>query len=325
MKLSIIIPVHNEAENLRPLYEELAETLDSLSADFEIITVDDGSEDDSGQILDKLSGKDPRVRVIHMMNNYGQSTSMMAGFDHASGDVIVAIDGDNQNDPKDIPRLLAKIEEGFDVVSGWRKDRKDARFTKIIPSKIANWLISLISGVKLHDYGCSLKAYRKDVIKGIKLYGELHRFIPILSAGRGAKVSEIVVGHRSRKHGKSHYGLSRVMKVLLDLILIKYLDKYLQHPIHFFGGFGLISYLLAVFTFAWMVYYKYWEDTTFIQTPLPTLAVLFILMGTMAILMGILAEIVMRTYYESQNKKTYRVLRSVNMEPAPGDKSGGIR
>ena len=320
MKLSIIIPVHNEVENLISLYEDLVSVLDDLSTTYEVITVNDGSEDASGRILDELAEKDSRFRVIHMMSNYGQSTAMMAGFDHATGDIIIAMDGDNQNDPKGIPQLLAKMEQGYDVVSGWRKDRKDSRFTKIIPSRIANWLISMISGVRLHDYGCSLKAYRRDVIKGIKLYGELHRFIPILLAGRGARVAEIVVGHRSRLFGSSHYGLSRVIKVLLDLILIKFLDKYLQHPIHFFGGFGVINYLLAGLTFALMVYYKYWENTTFIETPLPTLAVLFILTGTMTILMGILAEIVMRTYYESQNKKTYRILNDINSKDESNDK-----
>jgi len=313
MKLSTIIPVHNEAENLETLYRNLIENLEPLALDFEVLMINDGSDDDSGEILDRMARSDPRVRVVHLMSNYGQSTSMLAGFDHASGDVIIAMDGDNQNDPADIPRLLEKIDEGYHVVSGWRKDRKDAKYTKVIPSRIANWLISKISGVKLHDYGCSLKAYRKEVIKGLKIYGELHRFIPIMSAGRGARVTEIVVGHKARQFGASHYGMSRVTKVLLDLILIKFLDKYLQHPIHFFGGFGLVSLLLAALTFLTMLYYKFWGGKTFIETPLPTLTVLFILMGTLAILMGIVAEIVMRTYYESQQKKTYRVARTVNI------------
>jgi len=313
MKLSTIIPVHNEAENLETLYRNLIENLEPLALEFEILMINDGSDDDSGEILDRVARSDPRVRVVHLMSNYGQSTSMMAGFDHASGDVIIAMDGDNQNDPADIPRLLEKIDEGYHVVSGWRKDRKDAKYTKVIPSKIANWLISKISGVKLHDYGCSLKAYRKEVIKGLKIYGELHRFIPIMSAGRGARVTEIVVGHKARQFGASHYGMSRVTKVLLDLILIKFLDKYLQHPIHFFGGFGLVSLLLAALTFLTMLYYKFWGGKTFIETPLPTLTVLFILMGTLAILMGIVAEIVMRTYYESQQKRTYRIAGTVNI------------
>jgi len=313
MKLSTIVPVHNEAENLETLYRNLIENLEPLDLDFEALMINDGSDDDSGEILDRMARSDPRVRVVHLMSNYGQSTSMMAGFDHASGDVIVAMDGDNQNDPADIPRLLEKIDEGYHVVSGWRKDRKDAKYTKVIPSRIANWLISKISGVKLHDYGCSLKAYRKEVIKGLKIYGELHRFIPIMSAGRGARVTEIVVGHKARQFGASHYGMSRVTKVLLDLILIKFLDKYLQHPIHFFGGFGLVSLLLAALTFLTMLYYKFWGGKTFIETPLPTLTVLFILMGTLAILMGIVAEIVMRTYYESQQKRTYRIAGTVNI------------
>jgi len=316
MKLSITIPVHNEAENIEPLYNELIQVLEPMALEFEILMINDGSEDDSGEILDGLARKDPRVRVIHLMNNCGQSNAMMAGFDFTTGDIIISMDGDNQNDPADIPRLLEKIDAGYQVVSGWRKHRKDARLTRIIPSRIANWLISKITGVKLHDYGCSLKAYGKEVIKGVKIYGDMHRFIPILSSWRGARVTEIVVGHRPRKFGTSHYGMSRVTKVLLDLILIKFLDKYHQHPIHFFGGFGLINLFLAVLAFALMVYYKFWGGKTFIETPLPTLTVLFVLMGTMAILMGIVAEIVMRTYYESQQKKTYRIARTVNIREA---------
>ena len=307
MKLSIIIPIHNEEENIHILSGDLLETLEPMNIVFEIIFINDGSKDRSGTMLNGIAKNDDRFKIIHLLRNYGQTCAMMAGFDHASGDVIIAMDGDNQNDPSDIPRLIDKINEGYDVVSGWRKDRKDARISRVLPSVAANFLISKIGGIKLHDYGCSLKAYKKDVIKDVKLYGEMHRFIPVYSSWQGARVTEIVVNHRPRSGGKSHYGISRVAKVLLDLALIKFLDKYMQHPIHFFGGFGLVSLLSAAITFVMMMYYKFWGQKTFIETPLPTLTVLFILMGIIAILMGILAEIIMRIYYESQQKKPYRI------------------
>ncbi|MDM8525278.1 glycosyltransferase family 2 protein [Desulfococcaceae bacterium HSG8] len=315
MKLSVTIPIHNEQKNLELLYDNLIRALEPMGTDFEIILVNDGSDDDSGNILDTIANRDSRVSAIHLLRNYGQTSAMMAGFDHASGDIIIAMDGDNQNDPADIPRLLEKMNEGYDVVSGWRKDRQDARISRIIPSRIANWLISRVSGVKLHDYGCSLKAYKKEVIKGIRLYGEMHRFIPVFTAWRGAKVSEIVVNHRPRRLGISHYGLSRVFRVMLDLTLIRFLDKHLQNPIHFFGGLGLINFFLAVMTFLMMLYYKFWGGKSFTETPLPTLTVLFALMGGVAVLMGILAEIIMRTYYESQQKKPYRIDKIVKSQP----------
>jgi len=305
MKISISIPIHDEQENIGILYNDLIAVLETGDNEFEIIFVNDGSADGSEEILNDLAKRDGRVKVIHLLRNYGQTSAMMAGFDHASGDVIIAMDGDNQNDPADIPRLLAKMAQGYDVVSGWRKDRKDARISRILPSKAANWLISSVTGVKLHDYGCSLKAYRKKVLQDVKLYGEMHRFIPIYTAWRGAKVGEIVVHHRARHSGVSHYGLSRISKVFLDLALIRFLDRHMQHPIHLFGEFGLAGFALACLSFMLMLYYKFWGGKSFIQTPLPTLTVLFVLVGIMAILMGILAEIIMRTYYESQQKKPY--------------------
>jgi len=307
MKISIVIPIHNEEGNIQSLYGELITALEPIEATFEIIFINDGSNDQSENLLNTIAGNDSRVHIIHLLRNYGQTCAMLAGFDHASGDIIIAMDGDNQNDPADIPKLIAKMHEGYDVVSGWREDRKDAKISKIIPSKIANRLISWIAGVKLNDYGCSLKAYDKRVIKGVRLYGEMHRFIPVFTAWRGARVTELVVNHRPRSEGESHYGISRVAKVLLDLSLIKFLDKHMQHPIHFFGGFGLLSFLFGVMTFSMMIYYKLWGGKTFIETPLPTLTTLFVLMGMVAVLMGILAEIVMRTYYESQGKKPYRI------------------
>jgi len=312
MEISVAIAIHNEQGNIELLYNDLIAVLESIGSDFEIIFVNDGSDDDSAKIIDSLAERDPRVRAIHLLRNYGQSSAMMAAFDHASGDIIIVMDGDNQNDPADIPRLLNKINEGFSVVSGWRKDRRDPQFSKVIPSKIANWLISKITGVKLHDYGCSLKAYRKDVLKDVRLYGEMHRFIPVFTAWKGAKVTEIVVGHRPRRFGASHYGLSRIFSVLLDLVLVRFLDRHFQHPIHLFGGFGIINFFFAFISFVIMLCYKLWGGKAFIETPLPTLTVLFFLIGAVSTMMGILAEIVMRTYYESQQKKPYLIDRISN-------------
>jgi glycosyltransferase involved in cell wall biosynthesis len=312
MKLSVVIPIHNEADNLESLIAELMAELERMEAKYELILVNDGSEDGSGEMLTEMAERDDRIRVIHLLRNYGQTSAMMAGFDHARGDVIVAMDGDNQNDPADIPLLVNRLNEGFDVVSGWRKARKDARLSRILPSRIANWLISKVGGVHLHDYGCSLKAYRRDVLKGVRLYGELHRFIPVFTSWQGARVTEIVVNHRPRERGASHYGLSRIFRVILDLALIRFLDRHFQHPIHLFGGFGLLNLILAGCTFLLMIYYKFWGGKTFIETPLPTLTVLFILMGGIALLLGMLAEILMRTYFESQNKRPYLIEKVIN-------------
>jgi glycosyltransferase involved in cell wall biosynthesis len=310
--LSVTIPVYDEQDNIEPLYDELLQVLEDQPMRFEIIFVNDGSRDGSARILDSLAERDPRVVAVHLIRNYGQTTAMMAGFDQARGEIVVVMDGDRQNDPADIPRLLDKMNEGYTVVSGWRKDRKDARLTKVIPSQVANRIISLVTGVRLHDYGCSLKAYHRTVIRELKLYGEMHRFIPVFSEWSGARVGEIIVNHRPRRSGASKYGFSRVLPVLLDLFLVRFMQHHMQHPIHFFGRFGVINMLLAAISFALMVYYKFWGGKTFIETPLPTLTVLFILIGSMAFLLGIVAELVIRTYYESQQKKPYRVERIVS-------------
>src|SRR5450631_3771345 len=243
--LSITIPIFNEERNIEPLYRRLVEELEPLAKPFEIIMVNDGSSDGSERALDELAGKDPRVKVVHFRRNFGQTAAMMAGIHYASGEIIVPMDGDLQNDPADIAKLLAKLDEGYDVVSGWRKDRKDHSLRRNLPSRIANLLISRISGVHLHDYGCTLKAYKKDVVKGIKLYGEMHRFIPIYASWHGAKVTEIPVDHHPRKFGQSKYGLERVLKVVLDLAVVKFLDRYAQKPMYVFGGIGMISFLLS--------------------------------------------------------------------------------
>jgi glycosyltransferase involved in cell wall biosynthesis len=311
MKISIIIPIHNEEGNLSPLHRRIVDSLAETGIEYEILMVNDGSEDNSEKILDSLAAEDSRLRVIHFRRNYGQTAAIMAGMDHSLGEVLVLMDGDNQNDPADIPKLLQKLEEGYDVVSGWRKERKDRRLLRIWPSRIANWIISRISGTELHDYGCTLKAYRRSVLDEVKLYGEMHRFIPIYARWQGARVTEMVVSHRPRQSGRSHYGLSRTSRVILDLILIQFMERYSQHPIHLFGGIGLVNFALAILAFGFMLYYKFWGDKTFIETPLPILTVFFLLIGVTSILIGFIAEILMRTYYESQRKKPYSIRRVV--------------
>jgi len=279
-----------------------------------MILINDGSVDGSRAILDELASRDGRVKVIHFRRNFGQTTAIMAGIDYSSGDVLIPMDGDLQNDPQDIPKLLAKLKEGFEVCSGWREDRKDHPLKRNLPSRIANWLISKISGVHLHDYGCSLKAYRREVIKGVKLYGEMHRFIPIYATWQGARVTEIPVTHHPRIHGKSKYGLERTFKVILDLIVVKFLAQYAQKPIYVFGAFGIFSLFIAFIAAASALYYKISGLKSFIETPLPLIFVMASITGIMCILMGLLAEIIMRTYYESQGKAVYLIDECRNLE-----------
>lgn len=312
--LSIIVPVYNEEPNLRQFLASLLAVLEKLQSDFEVVFVNDGSTDGSAELLDELADQSPLIKVVHFRRNFGQTAAMMAGLDFSNGDVIVPIDADLQNDPVDIPRLLERLDEGFDLVSGWRKDRKDAKLTRNFPSWLANKLISRISGVHLNDYGCTLKAYRRSIVDEVRLYGEMHRFLPIYASWAGARTTEIPVKHNPRSGGESKYGLERVIKVPLDLIVVKFLSEYAQKPIYVFGGFGLLSHLLALITFAVMVYLKYWGGKSFIATPLPLLAVLFVLMGFMSMLLGLLAELSVRTYHESQNKSTYSVGRTVNVD-----------
>jgi len=313
--ISVTVPVFNEVESIVPLYESVAIVLKSLGTPWEMILVNDGSSDGTAAVLDKVAAADTNVKVIHLRRNFGQTAAMMAGIDFARGDIIIPMDGDLQNDPMDIPRLLAKLDEGYDVVSGWRSARKDATLTRNLPSWLANRLISGISGVHLHDYGCSLKAYRKNVIKDVKLYGEMHRFIPIYARWMGAKVVEIPVRHRARQFGASKYGLERVFKVILDLAVIKFLDRYLVKPIYVFGGAGLIMLITAFATLAVALGLRVFEGISLIQTPLPLLAVMLFLMGCISILMGLLAEMLMRTYFESQGRHSYRVRDRINTGP----------
>ena len=312
--ISVVIPIYNEEDNIPLLHAKLAAELPGLGREFEVILVNDGSTDASEARLADVARADARFKVINLRKNFGQTAAMMAGIDHARGDIIVPMDGDLQNDPADIRRLLDKLAEGYEVVSGWRKDRQDGELRRNLPSRIANRLISVISGVHLHDYGCSLKAYHKDVIKGVKLYGEMHRFIPIYASWHGARVAEIPVTHHARMHGTSKYGLERVAKVVLDLIVVKFLSKYATKPIYVFGGFGLMSILVSGVAGAYALYLKLFEHVAFILTPLPLLFVMAFITGVMSILMGLLAELVMRTYYESQGKSVYLVRNTLNLE-----------
>jgi glycosyltransferase involved in cell wall biosynthesis len=315
--LSIVIPVYNEEENIPILHQRLGESLAPLGRPYEVIFVNDGSADGTEAALQRICAADARVKAVHFRRNFGQTAAMMAGIRYASGEIIIPMDGDLQNDPADIAKLLAKLDEGYDVVSGWRRDRKDHALKRNLPSRIANRLISSISGVRLHDYGCSLKAYRKDVVKGVKLYGEMHRFIPIYASWEGGRVTEVPVTHHPRLHGSSKYGVDRVIKVVLDLIVVQFLARYANRPIYVFGTFGIGAILLGFLAGLWAVYLKYFEHTSFIQTPLPLAVVLLTITGGMSILMGLLAEIIMRTYYESQGKAVYLVKSTSNLGPDP--------
>lgn len=314
MTISVTIPVYNEAGNLRRLHDQLVPVLDGLRQPWEVVFVNDGSTDGSAAVLDELAAADPRLKVIHFRRNAGQTAAMMAGFEHARGDIIVPMDADLQNDPQDIPRLLEKLDEGFDVCSGWRKDRQDHALRRTLPSRVANWLISRVSGVRLHDYGCSLKAYRRDVIKGVRLYGEMHRFIPIYASWLGAQVTEVPVRHHPRTSGTSSYGLERIFKVLMDLMVVKFLDRYAQKPIYVFGGFGLLNFAVSLVAGLWAVYLKFWTGVSFIQTPLPLLVVMSAITGVMCVLLGLVAEMVTRNWHESRDKQTYIVGATRNLE-----------
>ena len=312
--ISLIIPVFNEEENIPTLILQLKSVFKKRSSPYEFIFINDGSCDTSPRLLDAFSKKDKHIKVIHFKRNFGQTASLMAGFDHARGDIIATLDADLQNDPADIPKLVDKLNEGFDVVSGWRRNRKDPFFTKILPSRAANFIISTLSGVPLHDYGCTLKAYKKDVVKDVKLYGEMHRLIPYYASLQGAKVAEIPVRHHPRLYGRSKYGLERIFKVILDVIVAKFLLDYIQKPIYIFGGFALINFLFSFLSLVLMFYFKYYGSKTFVETPLPSLIVLFLLIGFQSILIGIVAELTIRTYYELGHKTTYIIKSTKNMK-----------
>jgi glycosyltransferase involved in cell wall biosynthesis len=316
-EISVFLPVYNEEPNLRPLHVKLDESLRTLGRSFEIIYVDDGSNDGSLAVLRELAQLDQRVRVIALRRNYGQTAAMAAGIDAAQGDVLIPMDADMQNDPADIVRLLDKLDEGFDVVSGWRKNRQDKLITRKIPSMIANRLISWIGGVPLHDYGCSLKAYKRESLQDVHLYGEMHRFIPIYASWAGARVAEIPVEHYARTMGKSKYGLSRTIKVVFDLMTIKFMASYQTKPLYVFGGAGMVT-LACSAVFAVLAFLMKWANfphhADFVQTPLPVLAMVMLVLGIQFFLMGLLAEMQVRTYHESQSKSIYAVRERIGFE-----------
>ena len=304
MTLSVVIPLFNEEENIQLLHERLRKALDPLAQEYEILFVDDGSTDRSLSLLEKIQADDKRVIVLSLRRNFGQTAAFAAGFDFARGDVVVTMDGDLQNDPTDIPKLLEMIKDN-DLVSGWRKKRKDPFFTRRFPSIIANWLISKVTGVKLHDYGCSLKAYRREVIKNLKLYGEMHRFIPAVASWYGVRVAEVETVHYPRLHGKSKYGISRTIKVVLDLITVKFLQSFSTKPIQFFGPVGVLSGFLGFLILLYLTIDKLFFGNPIGGRPLILLGALLIIVGIQLIGMGLLGEMLVRVYHESQRKPIY--------------------
>jgi glycosyltransferase involved in cell wall biosynthesis len=310
IEISVVIPFFNEQDNIEPLLKSLVAVMNRLGCQYEIVCVDDGSSDATFDHIQAIAGETPGMLAVRLARNFGQTAALMAGVEYASGAIIVTMDGDGQNDPADIPNLLQKLNEGFDVVSGWRADRKD-RKDRVIVSRIANAIISRISGVPLRDYGCTLKAYRRSVLADVRLYGELHRFIPVFSHWEGGRVSEIKVRHHPRRYGKSHYGYGRAVKVVLDLLLIRYLYLYLQRPLHLFGSIGLIFLLGAFVAGGYAVWLKFIEGNSFIDTPLPLMTIVLGAIGVLSILMGFLAEIIVRTYYESQGRRPYLVRQTL--------------
>ena len=318
-EISVFLPVYNEEPNLLPLHAKLDAALKSLGRSAEIVYVDDGSTDGSLKILREIADLDPRVRVVVLRRNYGQTAAMAAGIDAAKGKVLIPMDADLQNDPADIKRLLQKLDEGYDVVSGWRKNRKDKMITRKIPSTIANRLISWIGGVPLHDYGCSLKAYRRESLQDVRLYGEMHRFIPIYAAWAGARVTEIPVEHHARTMGKSKYGLSRTLKVVFDLMTIKFMASYQTKPIYVFGSFGMLAFAVSILSGLYAVFLKLVHKADFVQTPLPILSVVMFAVGVQFLLMGLLAEMLVRTYHESQAKTIYAVRERLGFKDGKPD------
>jgi len=317
LDVSVIIPLYNEAENIEELHRELAAVFDKLTVESEFVIIDDGSTDNSLNLLKKLMEHDSRIAVVSFRKNFGQTAAMTAGFDYARGAIIVCIDADLQNDPTDIPLLLKEIENGYDVVTGWRFERKDPFLSRRLPSIIANKIISWATGVKLHDYGCTLKAFRKEVVENINLYGEMHRFIPAIASGMGISFTEVKVNHRPRRYGSSKYGISRTIRVILDLITVKFLLSYATRPLHIFGGLGLVSSVLGFIIALVLTIQRQIYDIPLTDRPLLLLAILLIFMGIQFVTIGLLAELVVRTYHESQKKPIYYVrslLGSLNEE-----------
>lgn len=323
LDISVVIPVFNERENLRPLHQRLRTALDSLPKRSEILFIDDGSRDGSLAELRAIASEDPDVRVLEFARNFGQTAAIAAGFDNARGEVILPMDADLQNDPADIPMILDALDSGYDVVSCWRKDRRDPLLTRILPSRLANILISWISGVRLHDYGCTLKAYRRDIVRHIRLYGEMHRFIPIFASWAGARVTEIPVRHNPRRHGRSKYGILRTYKVVLDLVTIKFLGSYSTKPMYLFGGLGLLSFMAGGLLSIWVLYEKYYNAVKAHRNPILLISIFLFIVGVQFVLFGLLAELIARTYHESQGKPTY-ILRDETDLGRPAAKGNGL-
>lgn len=320
MNLSLVIPIYNEEENLPLLFDAIYNTMNALGQSWEVILVDDGSQDNSLAVLKEYAQKDDdHVRVISFRRNFGQTAAIAAGLDYVQGEIIILLDADMQNDPADIPMLLAKLDEGYDLVSGWRKSRKDNALTRNFPSMVANWIISRVTGVHLHDYGCTLKAYRRDVLEGFRLYGEMHRFIPVFASSVGAKITEMPVNHHPRKFGKAKYGLERTVKVILDLFTVKFLISYSSKPIYLFGGAG--GFLMVVSTI--IMFYLFMRRIFFLvaigNSPLLQISAMFFILGFQSILLGLIAELLVRTYHESQRKPTYTIRSIINVKQESRD------
>lgn len=313
-ELSIVIPVRNESPNIKPLYDELTQALGEYGRTYEILVVDDGSTDDTFAQLEALQARDPRLRVIRFRRNFGQTAAFAAGFKHARGRLVVTSDGDLQNDPRDIPAMVALIEQGHDIVCGWRKDRKDTFVTRRVPSMLANRLISFATGVSLHDYGCSLKVFRSEVVKPMRLYGEMHRFMPAIASQMGVSIAEVVVNHRARSAGQSKYGLSRTIRVVLDLATVKFLLSYSTRPLQIFGLMGLVAGGLGALITGWLAYVRLFLHQGIADRPLLLLGVMLVFIGVQLVTFGLLAEVMARTYYESQDKPIY-VIREVREAP----------
>jgi len=315
MKLSIVVPVYNEEKNLPELFEQIVAAMQPLEIDWDVTFVDDGSRDASVEVIRQLHEQAPeRVRMVVFRRNYGQTAAISAGINQSDGDIVILMDADLQNDPADIPLLLEELDKGFDVVSGWRKNRQDNQLTRNLPSHMANRLISSSTGVHLHDYGCTLKAYRREILQSINLYGEMHRFIPVYAKEAGGKISEVVVHHHPRKHGKANYGLERTIKVILDLFTVQFLTKFSQKPIYLFGGVGLGLMGISFALFLWLAIRRIVADVAVLGSPWFQISVMMFILGFLAVLLGLIAELVMRTYYESQDKKTYAIREVVDPE-----------
>ncbi|MGH7275932.1 MAG: glycosyltransferase family 2 protein [Candidatus Rokuibacteriota bacterium] len=311
--LSVILPVLNEQDNLEPLHARLTEALEPMGRDYEVIYVDDGSTDGSWEVLKKLAAADGRVRLVRLRTNFGQTPALAAGFAHARYPILITLDADLQNDPRDIPRLVERLGESYDVVSGWRRHRNDPWLTRLLPSQTANFLIKKVSGVPLHDFGCTLKAYRREIIQDVSLYGEMHRFLPVLAAWVGGRVTEIEVAHHPRTRGVSKYGLLRTYKVLVDLVTLKFVGDFSSRPNYIFGGFGLASLMLGFLSLD-VVAYRVFVLRRIEATPLVFLMVLFVITGVLSLFIGFLAEIVIRGFYDTQRKPTYYVRETLGLD-----------